>query len=53
VNGMGSATLTLVVLKTRQLGSFRRFYSSRGVDFVEEQHDKGRFISQRESETWC
>ena len=38
---MGSVTLSLVVLKTRQVDSLRRFYGSLGIELAEEQHGKG------------
>jgi catechol 2,3-dioxygenase-like lactoylglutathione lyase family enzyme len=38
---MGKATLSLVVLKTRQVDGLRRFYGSLGIELAEEQHGKG------------
>jgi hypothetical protein len=38
---MGNATLSLVVLKTRQVDKLRRFYNSLGIELTEEQHGKG------------
>jgi lactoylglutathione lyase len=38
---MGEATLSLVVLKTRQVDKLLRFYNSIGIEMTEEQHGKG------------
>jgi len=38
---MGNVTLSLVVLKTRQVDALRRFYGSLGIELAEEQHGKG------------
>jgi lactoylglutathione lyase len=38
---MASVTLSLVVLKTRQVDAMRRFYASLGIELVQEQHGKG------------
>jgi lactoylglutathione lyase len=36
-----NVTLSLIVLKTRQVDNLRRFYGSLGIELVEEQHGKG------------
>ena len=38
---MADVSLTLLVLKTRQVEQLRAFYQALGVDLVEEQHGKG------------
>jgi predicted enzyme related to lactoylglutathione lyase len=38
---MAHVSLTLLVLKTRQVERLRAFYQTLGVDLVEEQHGKG------------
>jgi lactoylglutathione lyase len=38
---MADVSLTLLVLKTRQVEQLRAFYETLGVDLVEEQHGKG------------
>src|SRR5262245_26410264 len=38
---MSHVSLTLLVLKTRQVEQLRVFYQTLGVDLVEEQHGKG------------
>jgi hypothetical protein len=38
---MGKVTLSLIVLKTRQLDRLRKFYASLGINLVEEKHGKG------------
>lgn len=38
---MGNVTLSLVVLKTRQVDALRTFYGAIGIDFAEEQHGRG------------
>ncbi len=38
---MADVSLTLLVLKTRQLEQLRMFYQTLGVDLVEEQHGRG------------
>jgi lactoylglutathione lyase len=38
---MGNVKFSLVVLKTRQVESLRRFYGSLGIEFAEEQHGTG------------
>jgi lactoylglutathione lyase len=38
---MRNVTLSLVVLKTRQVDALRRFYSTLGIELAEEQHGKG------------
>ncbi len=38
---MSDITLTLLVLRTRQVEQLRAFYQTLGVDLVEEQHGKG------------
>ena len=38
---MGIVRLSLVVLKTREVDSLRRFYNALGVELTEEQHGKG------------
>lgn len=38
---MADVSLTLLVLKTRQVEQLRAFYQTLGVDLVEEQHGKG------------
>jgi predicted enzyme related to lactoylglutathione lyase len=34
-------TLSLVVLKTRQVDALRKFYDALGIELTEEQHGKG------------
>ena len=41
MNVVASVSLSLLVLKTRQVESLRRFYSVLGVELAEEQHGKG------------
>jgi lactoylglutathione lyase len=38
---VGNVTLSLVVLKTRQVDALRRFYGSLGIELAQEQHGKG------------
>jgi predicted enzyme related to lactoylglutathione lyase len=38
---MAEVLLTLLVLKTRQVGQLRRFYQTLGIALAEEQHGKG------------
>ncbi len=38
---MGNVALSLLVLKTRQVDSLRRFYNLLGIELTEEQHGKG------------
>lgn len=38
---MAHVSLTLLVLKTRQVGQHRLFFQTLGIDFAEEQHGKG------------
>jgi lactoylglutathione lyase len=38
---MGGVSLSLLVLKTRQVDRLRRFYGTLGIDLVEEQHGRG------------
>jgi lactoylglutathione lyase len=38
---MAHVSLTLLVLKTHQVGQLRAFYQTLGVDLVEEKHGKG------------
>lgn len=38
---MGKVTLSLVVLKTRQVDSLRKFYGTLGIELIEEKHGKG------------
>ncbi len=38
---MASVTLSLVVLKTRQVNALRDFYGSLGIELAQEQHGKG------------
>lgn len=38
---MADVTLTLLVMRTRQVEQLRAFYQTLGVDLVEEQHGKG------------
>jgi hypothetical protein len=38
---MAGVSLTLLVLKTRQIEQLRRFYQSLGIELVEEQHGNG------------
>jgi lactoylglutathione lyase len=38
---MADLSLSLLVLKTRQLESARRFFTSLGIELVEEQHGSG------------
>src|SRR5690349_5703174 len=38
---MADVSLTLLVLKTRQVEQLRRFYQTFGIALVEEQHGKG------------
>ena len=38
---MADVSLTLLVLKTRQVEQLRAFYQTLGVDLAEEQHGKG------------
>ena len=38
---MADVSLTLLVLKTRQVEQMRRFYQTIGIDFGEEQHGTG------------
>ena len=38
---MANISLTLLVLKTRQVDSLRAFYQTLGIELVEEQHGKG------------
>lgn len=38
---MGDLSLSLLVLKTRQIEKMRAFYQALGVDLAEEQHGKG------------
>src|SRR6516164_6546054 len=38
---MGNVTLSLVVLKTRQVEGLRRFYGALGIELAEERHGKG------------
>ena len=38
---MADVSLTLLVLKTRQVEQLRAFYQTLGVNLVEEQHGKG------------
>jgi lactoylglutathione lyase len=38
---MGNVTLSLVVLKTRQIDALRSFYGSLGIEMAQEQHGKG------------
>jgi lactoylglutathione lyase len=38
---MADVSLTLLVLKTRQVEQLRAFYQSLGVDLIEEQHGHG------------
>lgn len=38
---MKDVALSLLVLKTRQMDSLRKFYGALGIDFSEEQHGKG------------
>jgi len=38
---MGKVTLSLIVLKTRQLDTLRKFYTSLGINLIEEKHGKG------------
>jgi lactoylglutathione lyase len=39
---MADVSLTLLVLKTRQIEKLLVFYRTLGVEFVEEQHGKGQ-----------
>ena len=41
---MADVSLTLLVLKTRQVEQLRAFYQTLGVDLIEEKHGMGRFI---------
>jgi catechol-2,3-dioxygenase len=38
---MADVSLSLVVLKTRQVENLRAFYRALGIDLAEEQHGKG------------
>lgn len=38
---MADVSLTLLVLKTRQVEQLRHFYQTLGIDFSEEQHGTG------------
>lgn len=38
---MANVSLSLLVLKTRQVERLRQFYHALGIDFNEEQHGKG------------
>jgi catechol 2,3-dioxygenase-like lactoylglutathione lyase family enzyme len=38
---MANVSLTLLVLKTRQVEQVRLFYQSLGIELAEEQHEKG------------
>jgi lactoylglutathione lyase len=38
---MAEVSLTLLVLKTRQVEQLRLFYQTLGIDFAEEQHGQG------------
>src|SRR5436309_13895318 len=38
---MADVSLTLLVLKTRQVEQLRRFYQALGIALAEEQHGKG------------
>ncbi len=38
---MADVSLTLLVLKNRQVDRVRTFYEALGIDFIEEQHGKG------------
>jgi lactoylglutathione lyase len=38
---MAAASLTLLVLKTRQIEQVRLFYQTLGIELAEEQHGKG------------
>ncbi len=38
---MGDLSLSLLVLKTRQVEKMRAFYGALGIDLAEEQHEKG------------
>jgi lactoylglutathione lyase len=38
---MSDVSLTLLVLKTRQVEQFRRFYQTLGMEMTEERHGKG------------
>jgi hypothetical protein len=38
---VGIVTLSLVVLKTRQVNGLREFYGSLGIELTQEQHGKG------------
>lgn len=38
---MGNVTLSLVVLKTRQVDALQKFYGSLGIELAQEQHGKG------------
>jgi lactoylglutathione lyase len=38
---MADVSLTLLVLKTRQVEQLRRFYQTLGIPLAEEQHGKG------------
>jgi catechol 2,3-dioxygenase-like lactoylglutathione lyase family enzyme len=38
---MENVTLSLVVLKTRQVDALRGFYGSLGIELAQEQHGKG------------
>lgn len=38
---MSNVSLSLLVLKTRQLDNLRRFYGCLGIDLLQEQHARG------------
>jgi hypothetical protein len=49
---MAHVSLTLLVLKTRQVEQLRLFYQTLGVELVQEQHGKGPVHYAGRRVTW-